>query len=77
MAVLLRCYTSVVPAFVFVNTILAWSNRYGPAPSVVGAARRGKWRDQEEVVTVHTWASWGVDLVSLGSSMRFVSKTMR
>ena len=64
MAVLLRCYTSVVPAFVFVNTVLAWSDRYGPAPSMVGAARRGKWRDQEEVVTVRTWASIVVELAS-------------
>ena len=64
MAVLLRCYTNVVPAFVFVNTVLAWSDRYGPALSVVGAAHRGKWRDQEEVVTVHTWASIVVELTS-------------
>ena len=65
-----RRHTSVVLAVVLANTVLAWSNR---PKSMVGAARGGKWRDQEEVVMVHTWTSVVVELAwpSLsGSSCR-------
>ena len=55
-----------IPAIVLANTVLAWSN--GPAQSVVGAVRGGKWRGQEEVVTVHTWASVVVEMASPSSS---------
>ena len=55
-----------IPAIVLANTVLAWSN--GPAQSVVGAVCGGKWRGQEEVVMVHTWASVVVELAWLSSS---------
>ena len=43
-----------IPAIVLANTVLTWSN--GPAQIVVGGVHGDKWRGQEEVVTVHTWA---------------------
>ena len=53
---------------VLANTVLAWSNHNGPAQRVVGVVHGGKGRDQEEVVTVHTWTSIVMELALPSSS---------